>query len=229
MRKDFIQEVVASVVGKQSEEIATLLDTKKHVNEFLIAKSLGITINQVRNILYKLSDFGLVSSIRKKDRKKGWYTYFWKIEISKAFEFLESLLEKKISQISSQINSRETKQFYVCDRCKVEVNEEHALLMNFTCDECGEIFALKDNAKVLRELKKHLIKYSNELVMVKEEIAIEKEKMDKQRLKEVQKEDRAKAKERAKKSAARKRASKKEKKKQNSSKQVSNKKKLKRK
>jgi len=139
------------------------------------------------------------------------------------------LLEKKISQISSQINSRETKQFYVCDRCKVEVNEEHALLMNFTCDECGEIFALKDNAKVLRELKKHLIKYSNELVMVKEEIAIEKEKMDKQRLKEVQKEDRAKAKERAKKSAARKRASKKEKKKQNSSKQVSNKKKLKRK
>jgi len=73
MLKDLLKEVVAIVAGKQAEEIADILDSKKHVNEFLIAKKLGITINQTRNILYKLSDFGLVSFIRKKDKRKGWY------------------------------------------------------------------------------------------------------------------------------------------------------------
>ena len=45
--------------------------SNKHVNEFIIAKKLDLTINQTRNVLYKLADEGLVSSIRKKDKKKG--------------------------------------------------------------------------------------------------------------------------------------------------------------
>ena len=51
-------------------EIVDLLYGKANVNEFLIAKKLNVTINQARNILYKLGDEGLVSFIRKKDKKK---------------------------------------------------------------------------------------------------------------------------------------------------------------
>tara|TARA_Y100000310_G_scaffold343163_1_gene449568 strand:- start:2046 stop:2816 length:771 start_codon:yes stop_codon:yes gene_type:complete len=188
MQKELIREIVVNVVGKQVEEIADLLDSKKHVNEFIIAKKLDITINQTRNILYKLSDFGLVSSIRKKDKKKGWYTYFWKFENIKALDFLKGLLDKRISQITQQINSRESKQFYVCERCKLEFTEENALFMDFTCDECGGIFTVKDNTKVLKELKKSLMKNEKELEVVEEEIAKEREKIDKKREKELEKE-----------------------------------------
>ena len=128
MPKKFLKEVIIIVVGKQAEEIVNLLDGKKYVNEFLIAKKLGITINQTRNILYKISDKGLVSFIRKKDKKKGWYTYFWRIEILKTLEFLKHILLKKINHINHQTKSRETKQFYVCKRCNIEFTEEHALL-----------------------------------------------------------------------------------------------------
>ena len=65
MLKKFLREAVAIIVGKQSEEIADLLNTKKHMNEFLIAKKLDLTVNQTRNLLYKISDYGLVSFIRK--------------------------------------------------------------------------------------------------------------------------------------------------------------------
>lgn len=197
MQKELIKEIINNVVGKTAEGIAEILDSKKHVNEFVIASKLDITINQTRNFLYKLSDLGLVSSIRKKDKKKGWYTYFWRIENLKALEFLQNLLQKKISQINTQINSRETQQFYVCDKCKLEFSEESALLMNFTCDECGDIFTLKDNAKLLRELKKNVIKYEAELKVVSSEINNEKEKIDKLRLKEIEKEKKVKAKFRA--------------------------------
>ena len=49
-------EIVVSIAGKQAEEIVNLLDGEKYVNEFIIAKKLNLTINQTRNILYKISD-----------------------------------------------------------------------------------------------------------------------------------------------------------------------------
>ncbi|MBU2616847.1 MAG: hypothetical protein KKB79_02595 [Nanoarchaeota archaeon] len=178
MLKKFLKEVVVIIVGKQAEDIVDLLDTKKYVNEFIISKKLDLTINQTRNILYKISDQGLVSSIRKKDKKKGWYTYFWKIEALKSLEFLKADLIKKINMMDSQINSRETKRFYICDGCHIEMSEENSLLYNFTCSECGSVFTLKDNTKTLKEMKKVVERLKGDLDLVENEIEIESKKVD---------------------------------------------------
>lgn len=187
MLKKFLRDVVVIVAGKQTEEIADLLNTKKHVNEFLIAKKLDITINQTRNILYKISDHGLVSSIRKKDKRKGWYTYFWKIEALKSLEFLKGIFLKRINQLKNQIKSRQTKGFYVCESCNIEFNEENALLHDFICPECGRVFIKKDNTKLLRELKRNLDKTRRELAFIEIEIKKEKDKIEKEKSKEIKK------------------------------------------
>lgn len=192
----FLREMVIVVVGKQAELVADVLNSKKHVNEFIIAKKLNITINQTRNVLYKLADYGLVSSIRKKDKKKGWYTYFWKIEVLKSLEFLKDLLNKRKEQILFQIKSRESKEFYVCERCNIEFSEESALLHDFTCGECGGIFSRKDSTKLIKELKKQVEKIDSELSFVEEEIRKEQEKIGKGREKEAKKEAKVKMKER---------------------------------
>ena len=197
MQKEFLKEAVISVAGKQAEDFIKYIDAKKYTNEFLIAKKLGITINQLRNILYKLSDEGIVSSVRKKDKRKGWYTYFWKIEIFRSLDFLRQILEKKINQMNHQIESREKKFFYVCKRCNIEFNEENALLRDFTCGECGEVFVTKDNTKLLKELKKNLDKQIKEFGFIKEEIVKEKENLEKKRLREIKKEEKLKKKKRA--------------------------------
>ena len=204
MLKDLLKEVVALVAGKQSEDIVDLLDEQKYINEFVIAKKLGLTINQVRNILYKISDYGLVSSIRKKDKKKGWYTYFWKIEILKALEFLRENLIKKIDNIEHQIKSRETKRFYVCERCHIELNEENALLNNFTCNECGSLLVLKDNGKMVRDLRKSKEKLERDMAVVETEVSKERGKEDKKRAKENRKAEKIKKVELAKKKRIRK-------------------------
>lgn len=196
--KKILKEVVTLIAGKQAEDIVDLLDTKKHINEFIIAKKLDLTINQTRNILYKISDHGLVSYIRKKDKKKGWYTYFWKIEILKSLEFMKNNLLKRIDQLEHKIKSRETKRFYICERCNLELSEENALLYNFTCNECGDILALKDNTKFVREMKKSLEKLKKDLVFLEEEMKKEIEKVEKIKLKERRKEEKLKAKKRPK-------------------------------
>lgn len=173
MLKDLLKELVGTVSGKPSEDIVGLILEKKHVNEFIIAKKMGLTINQVRNILYKLSDEGVVTSIRKKDKRKGWYIYFWRIETVKALEALKKIIEKKIEQINTQVLNRENKVYYVCERCGLEFNEENALLLNFTCPECGTVFTIKDNTKLVKEMKKNLEKYQREIEVINGEIARE--------------------------------------------------------
>ena len=192
MTQKFLNEALSSVVGKQGEELLEMLDDKKYVNEFLIAKKLNITINQARNILYRLSDKGLVSSIRKKDKRKGWYTYFWKIELLKSLFFLREMLSEKISQIEHQIKSRETKRFYFCDRCHVEYNEENSLFHDFICDECGNVLVFKDNEKLLKDLKKELQKFDNQRKEIDVEISKEKEKLEKKKRKNERKEEKEK-------------------------------------
>ncbi|MEK6926439.1 MAG: hypothetical protein AABW50_04135 [Nanoarchaeota archaeon] len=179
MLKDLLNEVIVLVAGKPAEPIADLLNSAKHVNEFLIAKKLDITINQARNILYKISNYGLVSSIRKKDKKKGWFTYFWKIEVVKSLEFLRESLIKRMDQINNQIKSREAKQFYVCEKCNIELSEENALFYDFTCQECGKVFSLKDNSGLLKELKKQQARLIAKIEEIDKEIESERVKEEK--------------------------------------------------
>ena len=187
MLKNLLKEVIIITAGKPAEPIADLLYNKKHVNEFVIAKKLDLTINQTRNILYKISNFGLVSSIRKKDKKKGWYTYFWRFEIIKCLDFLKNLILKEQKYFIEQTQERKKNVFYICKRCNIEVGEEEALLMEFTCNECGDVFTIKDSSKLIKELEKNLIRAKERLKIVNVEIDKEEEILEKQRQKEIKK------------------------------------------
>ena len=205
MVKESLKKVISMIAGKQAEEIIDYLHGKSYVNEFLIAKNLDMTINQTRNVLYKISDRGFLSSMRKKDKKKGgWYNYFWKIEILKSLEFLKSVLRERIERTEKQINSRETKNFYVCRKCNIEYNEENALLQEFVCMECEQILEIKNNVKSVRALKKSLEELKKELELVNGEIETETEKMVKKRAREEAKEKKAARKTTKKKTAAKK-------------------------
>ena len=102
------------------------------------------------------------------------------------------MLEKKISQINNQIGIREKKVFYVCVNCHIEMDEENALLNNFTCPECGTVFEVKDNSKLIKELKKNLSKHEEELAVVNGQIVMERGKKGDIIQKEMKKEERRK-------------------------------------
>ena len=209
MLDKLLKDVVFLTVGKQYEEIADLLNSKKHVNEFNIAKKLDITINQTRNILYKLSDFGLVSSIRKKDKKKGWYTYFWKFENLKVLNHLKNLLVEEKEELQKDLSSRESTNYYSCKLCNLEFGESEALFMEFTCDECGEVLELQDNSKLIKDLAKSIKSIEEKIQAIEEEIQKEEDKIVKARNRAIAKEEKEKAKKKAAKKKTTKKVSKK--------------------
>src|SRR3989338_5223018 len=197
MLSKFLKDVVVILVGKPAEPIADLLDSKKHVNEFLIAKKLGLTINQTRNILYKLSDFGLVSFIRKKDKRKGWYIYFWTLNIFQSLSLLEEKLKAKLDVLQSQLKNRKQGRQYICTTCSLEVDEEAALLNDFSCPECEEVYQLSDNTPIIDQIEKNIDKLKKEIQMVSEERMRQEAKLGKEKqrkIKRVEKEKQVKRK-----------------------------------
>ncbi|MEM4271638.1 MAG: hypothetical protein QXD13_00925 [Candidatus Pacearchaeota archaeon] len=198
MQKDLLKSVVSSFVGQSAAGVVDLLFGKKNINEFLISKKLKMTINQARNILYKLADEGIVSFIRKKDRKKGgWYIYFWTLNTGKGLVKFKEHLTKRIDELRKQLELRKTARFFHCPSCNLEFNEETALLYQYTCPECGEILQIKEKVKEIENLEKELAKLEQTLVAVSAEIGEIERKEESTKMRKLKAEMKKKAKERA--------------------------------
>jgi transcription initiation factor TFIIE subunit alpha len=198
MQVNLLKSIVSSIAGQNSAGIVDLLHDKKNVNEFLIAKKLKLTINQTRNILYRLADEGIVSFVRKKDRKKGgWYTYFWTLNTGKGLLKFKDNLSKTIEGLKMQLATRRTERFYYCANCQIESNEESALLHQYTCPECGEVLQLKDKSKEIENLEKEISKLEAVLSNVDQEIGTITKKEGMAKARKMRAEEKKKSKERA--------------------------------
>lgn len=166
-----LRELVNAIAGKNTEAIVDILKDKKNVNEFKIAEKLGLTINQARNILYKLYDEGIVSFIRKKDKQKGWYIYYWTLSTAKALKWFVATKRREIENQKHQLASRETKRFFSCPTCHIELNEETALHYDFICQECGQVLSLTLKEEKVEEAKKALEEAKKQLALAEGELA----------------------------------------------------------
>jgi transcription initiation factor TFIIE subunit alpha len=210
MQINLLKTLASELTESNVDQIIELLFDKRDVNEFIIAKKLGMTINQIRNILYKLSAEGLVSFIRKKDKRKGWYIYYWTLDSKKCLQNLETGLEKRISELKRLLKEREQKRFYMCKSCNIEVSEEQALEHNFACEECAGVYELSQNDKDIKELNGKITRSERELKIIKEELGTIHEKEDQDRAKEQKRVAKEKEKDREKKKKERARLKKKE-------------------
>lgn len=198
MQVNLLKNVVSSIAGQHAAGIVDLLHDKKNVNEFLIAKKLKLTINQTRNILYKLADEGIVSFMRKKDKKKGgWYTYFWTLNIGKGLLKFKDNLSKSVEALKDQLNKKKTERFYHCPNCNIESNEETALLYQYTCPECGEVLQLKDKGKEIEGLEKEIAKMEEILGSIEQEMGVVNKKEEVVKARKQRAEAKKKAKDRA--------------------------------
>lgn len=171
-----LSDLVEIMAGEGNGRIVNILFGRRDVNEFNVSKKMNLTINQVRNILYKLSAGGLVTFIRKKDKRKGWYIYYWTLESEKCFLKLEQALVSRIKELTDDLGNRETKRYYYCKFCDIEATEEKALEDGFTCSECAEVYTLRDNTNAIKEAKAKITKTEKDLEMIRGELEQMREK-----------------------------------------------------
>lgn len=189
MQVKLLHDLIEEMTGPGNGRIVEILFGKRDVNEFSISKKMELTINQVRNILYKLSADGLVSFNRKKDKRKGWYIYYWTLDTEKCLAKLEQSLLQKIVNLKGVLKNRETLRYYVCKSCNIEVTEDKALDGGFLCDECAEVYELSDNSGPIKETTLHIARVEKQLKLIQDELSNVREKEKKKRGRIVKKEE----------------------------------------
>ena len=117
MQQKIFDTIVKNIFGKQAGELASLIFDKPNMNEMLIAKKLALTPNQTRNMLYKFSHMGFTKFSKKKDKRKGWYSYSWSIDSVKILSYIKHELETEIKALEDQLKKRADHRFYVCQLC----------------------------------------------------------------------------------------------------------------
>ena len=149
--REKISQLAVQIGGEISVLIVDfLLEHGENTSEFLIAEKLEVPINTVRKTLYMLQDANLVNSMRKKDKKKGWYIYYWTFDEIQARTLITKMKEQRINSLKKRLDIEQNSDYYTCKKKCIRVTLERALENNFTCIECEKILQEVDNSKKVK-------------------------------------------------------------------------------
>lgn len=164
-----IKEIVADLVGEEGLLLVDQLGTKENVSEFDLASKTKKDIKVIRRTLYILYNHSLVRFIRKKDKNKGWYIYYWTL-LPEGIKFAYIKRKKELVERLIQSLWEEGKElFFLCPNHCVRLNFDQATDFEFHCPECGELISQDDTKEKIQQLKKEIEKIKEELKDVERE------------------------------------------------------------
>ncbi len=158
-----VEDIASKVAGDDVIKLIKALKNKKNVSEFKLAESLKIEINLTRNMLYRLYDANLVSFIRKKDKTKGWYIYYWTFNKDRISYISKQLKKQRLDQLKERLEKERSSSFFTCKSKCIRLNFEQATDFEFKCPECGELLDQVDNTQKVLDLEKETKKLEAEL------------------------------------------------------------------
>ena len=150
--------------GDEYLKVARSLIKAQDATDEEIASYTGLRINMVRKVLYDLFGKALITGVRVKDERKGWFVYRWRSRRDEVENFIENQKKKIAERLQQRLDYENSSQFYHCgnDDCQRQTFES-SLEESFKCPSCGEILDLKKNekskkafAKKIDEIKKDM-------------------------------------------------------------------------
>ena len=169
-----IEEIMLSILGEEGLPLIKELSGKQNVSEFELADKLKKDIKIVRKMLYLLYNHNLVSFIRKKDKIKGWYIYYWTLQPeSIKFSYIKRKKEL-LAKLQQRLEEESRELFYTCPNRCVRLNFDQAMDFEFHCPECGELILQENNTERVETLRKKVIEVEAELEELMEKRKVRK-------------------------------------------------------
>ncbi|MFQ5474548.1 MAG: hypothetical protein ACE5DM_01800 [Candidatus Nanoarchaeia archaeon] len=159
-----IEEVVTQIAGSDVLDLVKLLKNKKNISEFKLAEALGEEVNIVRNKLYRLYHFNLVSFTRRKDKKKGWYIYYWTFKPKQIKFVLSNLKKKRLEKLKDRLEREKDSYFFMCADSCMRLDFEKAIGFEFKCPECGELMQQESNVEKIKQIEEEILQLEKEVV-----------------------------------------------------------------
>jgi len=151
-----VEQVVTDVAGEDVIPLIKQLKNKKNVSEFKLADALKLEVNTVRNMLYRLYHANLVSFTRRKDKKKGWYIYYWTFRIKQIKFVAINLKKQRLERLKDRLNREKDSSFFACPNGCMRLDFDSAINFEFKCPECASLMQQESNEAKVREIEKEI-------------------------------------------------------------------------
>jgi len=145
--------------------------SKEDATDEEIAGATGMRINIIRKVLYDMFGKALITGIRVKDEKKGWFVYRWRAKRDQAENFIENQKKKILDRLQKRLEYEESSEFYHCGSTNCpRIKFDYAMELFFKCPNCKNPLNMVNNEKV-----KDALRYKIEQILLdissKEEIS----------------------------------------------------------
>ncbi len=146
--EDPFVRISTMIGGDEYLKVARSLLKSEDATDEEIASSTGLRINMVRKVLYDLFGKALITGIRVKDEKKGWFVYRWRSRRDEVENFIEGQKKKIHDRLQQRLDYENSSDFYHCgnEDCP-RVTFENSLDLFFKCPSCANVLNLKKNDK----------------------------------------------------------------------------------
>ena len=162
--KKIIQNLLLEVVGERVIPVFNMVRENPNISEFIVAEKLKLDIHEVRQLLYKLHDLDLVTYIRKKDRKKGWYISYWTFHPERVKDLMLRLKRKRLDILYKRLEKEQLNHnFFMCRNGCIRLDFEKASEFLFKCPECGELLNPVENQRTIANIKERIKEIEKEI------------------------------------------------------------------
>ena len=213
--EDSFVKIAGLIGGEEYVKVARALLNTEDVTDEEIASATGLKINIVRKVLYDMFGKALITGIRVKDEKKGWFVYRWRAKQDHVDNFIENQKKKILDRLHKRLEHEGSTEFYHCGNhdCP-RVKFDTAVEQFFKCPNCKGPLNMVDNGRVKEALRYKIDQITTDIINTKANAVAAASAAQAEEEKKAAEEKAAKAKKAAKEKAAKKEAKKAAKKKE---------------
>jgi transcription initiation factor TFIIE subunit alpha len=152
--EDSLVKIAGLLGGEEYIKVARALLNNEDSTDEEIASATGLKINTVRKVLYDLFGRSLISGIRVRDLKRGWYVYRWRAQREQVDSFIATQKKKLLEKLTQRLRYEEQHEFYHCNNINCPKRTfEQAIEVFFRCPTCGLVLTAVDNGDLVQLLK----------------------------------------------------------------------------
>lgn len=168
---DTIIELAALIGGEDAGRVMKLLLKKPGITDEVLASSLQLDIREIRRILHKLNEQGILRYELTRDKTTGHRIFKWYVGEEQVIGFIMTNTKKIAERLKERLEYEEGHQFYWCGTPgHRKLLFEEAMDKLFRCPVCGKPLQSYDNSGVIKALKwkiEEIEKYLEQLSKVK--------------------------------------------------------------
>jgi transcription initiation factor TFIIE subunit alpha len=174
--EDSFVKIAGLIGGEEYVKVSRALLNTEDVTDEEIASATGLKINIVRKVLYDLFGKALITGIRVKDEKKGWFVYRWRAKQDHVDNFIENQKKKILDRLHKRLEHEDSTEFYHCGnhdcpRVKFDV----AVELFFKCPNCKGPLNMVDNSRVKEALRYKIDQITTDIINSRANAAANKE------------------------------------------------------